>query len=88
MAERPTVLSRTLTRDKIALITGNRPELIRAMEDILKDITGTLPDSIEGGSTEADSVLKLAGFAPPSPQPALLITDTASAILAAQIFGA
>lgn len=86
MAERPPIKSRQLTRDDLAQFLPN-PKLIRAFELITEDVTVTLPDAIAGAGSDADNVLATSSFSPPQQPDALQLTDTASPILAAQIFG-
>jgi hypothetical protein len=88
MAERPAVRTRNLSRNKIAQITGNRPELIRAMEDLVEDVATTIPDAIGDQSRDVDTVMALAAFTRIPNTDAQQMTDTASNILASQIFGA
>ena len=86
MADRPEIKSRQLTRDDLAQFLPN-PKLIRAFELMTEDVTITLPDAIADSGSDADSVIAQASFAPPMRQSTLQLTDTASPVLAAQIFG-
>lgn len=86
MADRPIVKSSQLTRDDLAQFLPN-PKLIRSFELMTEDVTQTLPDAIAGAGSNVDNVLSTASFSPPQQPAALQLTDTASPILAAQIFG-
>lgn len=51
---RPEVGTQTLTRDKLALFVGQRPEIIRFFEQLIQDVRTVLPDSVESAATLAD----------------------------------
>lgn len=86
MAERPEVLSKRVTRADLAEFLPNS-RAIRAFENMVQDLTQTLPDAIENSSADADSLLAVATFvAPPSLPPTF--HNAASDMLAGQIFGA
>ncbi len=47
MSDRPEVLTRPLTRQKLAAVLGEKPEQIRAFEAMLEDISRVLPDAAQ-----------------------------------------
>lgn len=56
MAERPPVKTKKLTRDKLAKFLPNH-ESIKAFEDVVSDVSETLPDAIGGLTESADTVI-------------------------------
>ena len=47
--------TRTLTRDKLAAVFGNRPDVIRAFEDLQTDVGSTTPALIQGLNDRVDA---------------------------------
>jgi len=47
MADGIATRTQNLTREQIASIVGRNPRAIKLLEDLLKDVAGTIPDSIE-----------------------------------------
>lgn len=84
MADRPSVRTKRLSRDKLATFLKSH-ELIKAFEHIAVDVGETLPDAIADFAQDSGSVLAARSFTRPIPQ--LPPEDAASQILAAQIFG-
>jgi hypothetical protein len=87
MADRILVLTRPMTREKLAEFLPNF-EAIKTFENMQRDIADNLPNALNGVAADADTVLTLGAYSHPPPANALAITDTASQILASQIFGA
>lgn len=89
---RPAVGTTPLTRDKIAQIVGQRPELIRALERVFEDIADILPDSVEAVADVADdaaadaaTALTTANTAASDATAAQAAADAAAAGLAAHV---
>lgn len=56
------VLTRAITREKLASFLGNRQELIKLFENLLQDVGATIPNMVEenaeaAGSAQAAAVL-------------------------------
>lgn len=86
MADRPAVVSKRVTRADLAEFLPNS-RAIRAFENMVHDLTQTLPDAIEGATFDVGSLLAVSSLArPPAPTPTF--NDAASDVLATQIFGA
>lgn len=47
MADGINTATQSLTREQIAAIVGRNPRAIKLLENLLRDVAGTLPDSIE-----------------------------------------
>jgi hypothetical protein len=71
MADRPSVKTRPITRDKLAQFLPSF-ELIKAFEAMTQDITETLPDAIAQGSEEVTTVLSAEVFRHRDPVPSPL----------------
>ena len=62
MAERPTVLTQHLTRDKLAKFLTSQ-EAIKAFENITRDVSSTLPDAVESNSAAIETAQSTADAA-------------------------
>lgn len=74
MADRPAVTSQPITRDKLATFLKSH-ELIKAFENMLKDIRQVLPDSIEQNSGTIDDLAIAADAAGTTANMALSIAE-------------
>lgn len=84
MADAPIVKSRRVTRDKLAAVFKSH-ELIKAFEDLIDDVSVTLPDAVEAEADNADTVLKAASFSR-QPAPAPSMNNDAAGVMSAQLF--
>lgn len=85
MASKPALLSRLLTRNKLAEVFKNH-EIIKAFENLFQDVTATIPDAIQESSADADSVLTSQAFLPRVPTFPLSDKADADGVLAMQSF--
>lgn len=66
MSKVPVVFtSQGVPRTELATFFRGNPRLVKAFEDLLKDVSITLPDAIGGSSEDASSVLAQNSFRPP-----------------------
>lgn len=54
MADRPAVKIKPLTRDQIELLARGNPRTMKALEDLVSDVWGVLPDAAEAAATAAE----------------------------------
>lgn len=76
MADRPNVLTRDVTRDKLAAIFKSH-ELVKAFENLSRDVGTTLPNATQQAASDAEEALAAAAAAELLAQAALQIGQEA-----------
>lgn len=86
MADRPSVYTKQISRAELAEFLPS-PRAIRAFENMIADVSQTIPDSIEGTTQDQGTILAGRAFASPTYAPPVA-ADESQSIIASQIFGA
>lgn len=63
MADQIVILTRRLSREKLAQFLGNNHELIKAFEQLTQDVSVTLPDAIEALLQQVDELADISANA-------------------------
>ena len=77
MATRPDVKIRPLTREQIAAITGGNHRALVALENLIADVWGVLPDATEAAATAAEDAQVTADQALALAQAAVALAEEA-----------
>lgn len=87
MSDTPVVqTSRNLPRAELANFFRGNPRLVKAFEDLLKDVSITLPEAIGGTSEDASSILTQSSFRPAAQPPMAPSAPNVGAALAQASF--
>lgn len=87
MSEVPVVFtSQSVPRTELANFFRGNPRLVKAFEDLLKDVSITLPDAIGGASEDTSSILAQGAFHPRAQPLAAPTMPDAGQMLAQALF--
>ena len=77
MATRPDVKIKPLTRDQLELLARGNPRAMKALENLVADVWGVLPDATEAAATAAEDAQVTADQAIALAQAAVTLAEDA-----------